>query len=223
MTLNSLNSIIDDILLTLRNSNIAESESISRIQIESWIHRYRVLLLKQDLDKGRQVNPQYTQILKDVHISKIEEEDGHYEYRSDIELPKMIDLHFGTGLLSVKDSFGNMIQVGSETKMKFQKYRKYTCKDYIAYIKDNHLYVEGPKVLEYVDIELIAEYPPSLGDCFDADDTPYPVPANMIPVIKEIIFNKELNLMIQQYSDSTNNSSDDNQSNIITAANRIKK
>ena len=52
MEFNSLNNIIDDLLLLLRNNNISESENLSRIQIELWIHQYRALLIKQDLDKG---------------------------------------------------------------------------------------------------------------------------------------------------------------------------
>ena len=37
MTFNSLNTIIDDILLIVRDNNISESENLSRIQIEQWI------------------------------------------------------------------------------------------------------------------------------------------------------------------------------------------
>nr|DAX07740.1 MAG TPA: hypothetical protein [Caudoviricetes sp.] len=46
MKLNTLNTIVDDILLILRNSTIGESEHISRIQIEQWIHQYRAYLIR---------------------------------------------------------------------------------------------------------------------------------------------------------------------------------
>ena len=49
MTFNSLNTIIDDILLIVRDNNISESENLSRIQIEQWIHQYRAYLIKQVL------------------------------------------------------------------------------------------------------------------------------------------------------------------------------
>lgn len=55
MTFNSLNTIIDDILLIVRDNNISESENLSRVQIEQWIHQYRAYLIKQDLDKGRDI------------------------------------------------------------------------------------------------------------------------------------------------------------------------
>lgn len=116
MKLNTLNTIIDDILLELRNSSIAESEHISRIQIEQWIHNYRAMLIKQDIDKGRDINPMYVQTLPCIHLDRVECTPGHIEYVSNIELPKLIDFHFRTGLVSVKDMFGNLIQLGSETK-----------------------------------------------------------------------------------------------------------
>lgn len=209
VTFNSLNSIIQDILLIYRDNEISESENISRIQVEQWIHQYRAYLIKQDLDKGREVNPSYVQTIGPLHISKVSKCTNEYDYISDEELPKFIDLHFGSGLLAVKDLNGNLIQVGTETKAKYQTSRKYTCSDYIAYIKNNRLYLSGPEHLEYVVIEGILEDPTEAGDCFDRDDTPYPVPANMIPTIKQMIFERELNIMSQMPTDNTNNSVND--------------
>lgn len=211
MKLNTLNTIIDDILLELRNSNISESEHISRIQIEQWINNYRAMLIKQDIDKGRDVNPMYIQTIKCIHLNRVECIPGHYEYVSDIEIPKLIDFHFKSGLIAVKDMYGNLIQIGSETKMKYQKYRKYTCKDYIAYLRNNKLYVEGGNnQLEWVEADVILENPFDAGECFDPDQL-YPAPAHMIPTIKDLIFSKELNIMPKMPSDETNNSRDDMQ------------
>lgn len=211
MTFNSLNTIIDDIILTVRDNDVSESEKLSRIQIEQWIHQYRAYLIKQDLDKGRDINPEYVQTIGPLHISKVSRcgVPNGFNYISDDELPKFIDLHFGSGLVAVKDMHGNLIQVGTETKAKYQTSRKYTCNDYIAYIKNNHLYLSGPGFLEYVEIDGILEDPTQAGECFDRDDTPYPVPANMIPTIKQMIFERELNIMLRVPSDTTNNSTND--------------
>ena len=207
----SLNNIIDDILLIVRNNNLSESEHLSRIQIEMWIAQYRSILIRQDLDKGRDINPMYIQTMPCIHLDKVDTVAGKIEYKSNIELPKLIDFHFRTGLVYVKDMYGNLIQLGHETKMKYQRYRKYTCGDYIAYIKNNSLYIEGSdNQLEWVEIGIIAENPADLNECFDPDSE-YPVPAHMIPVIKDMIFSKELNIMHQMPSDETNNSRDDMQ------------
>lgn len=210
MTFNSLNTIIDDIYNILRDNNVSESENLSRIQVEQWIHQYRAYLIKQDLDKGRDINPSYIQTLGPLHISKVSTcgVPNGFHYVSDKELPKFIDLHFGTGLVAVKDMHGNLIQVGNETKAKYQKSRKYTCNDYIAFLKNNHLYLNGPGFLEYVEIEGILEDPTKAADCYDYD-SPYPIPANMIPTLKNLIFSKELNIMLTVPTDNTNNSTND--------------
>ena len=71
MTFNSLNAIIDDIYNILRDNNVSESENLSRIQVEQWIHQYRAYLIKQDLDKGRDINESYVQTIGPLHISKV--------------------------------------------------------------------------------------------------------------------------------------------------------
>lgn len=211
MKLNTLSNIIDDILLIARNNSISESEHLSRYQIEMWVHQYRALLIKQDIDKGRDINPMYVQTIRCIHLERKECIPGHFVYVSDITLPKLIDFHFRTGLISVKDMYGNLIQLGSESKMKLQKYRKYTCKDYIAYLKDSRIYVEGGNnQLEYIEADVILENPADANECFDPDE-PYPAPAHMIPTIKDLIFSKELNVMPKMPTDTTNNSNDDMQ------------
>jgi len=210
MVFNSLSAIVEDIMLELRNSNIAESERISRLQIEQWVHNYRALLIKQDLDKGRDINPAYVQTYGPLHISKVECTPGHYEYVSEQKIPSVLDLHYSTGLSVVKDMYDNLIQIGNETKAKLQTSRKYTCNDYIAYLKDGRLHLLGPGYLEYVQIEGIFEDPTKLGSCFDAENSVYPVPANLIPTIKDLIFSKELNIMLQVPTDMTNNNKDEN-------------
>lgn len=207
--LNSLNALIDDIYNIYRDSNISESENLSRIQVEKWIHHYRALLIKQDLDKGRDINPFYVQTLGPLHISKVSDCVGGFKYISDEKIPPFIDLHYGTGIVSVKDLDNNLIQLGTETKAKYQSSRKYTCKDYIAYIKNGYLHILGPEHLEYVKIEGVLEDPTKAGPCFDYDNTSYPIPSNMIPTLKELIFSKELNIMLRVPSDTTNNSTND--------------
>lgn len=205
----TLNELVQDVLLEARNNQITESEKLSRHQIEIWIKSYRAMLIKQDIDKGRTVNPLYTQTIK-MHLDKVEEETGHLEYIGDKELPTLIDFNFRPGVVSVKDMFGNLIQLGSETKMKLQRYRKYTCKDYIAYVKGNKIYVEGDaNQLEYIEVEIIAEDPTDLKLCYNPETDEYPLPAAMWGTIKDMIFVKDFRTMSMQPSDTTNDSKDD--------------
>ena len=207
----TLNQLCDDVLLEARNNNIAESEKLSRRQIELWIKSYRAMLIKQKLDKKEPLDDMFTQTIR-MHVDKIENDPGHIEYMGDKELPTLLNTKWFTGLISVKDAYGNIIQVGDETKMKFQKYRKYTCKDYIAYKKGTKVYVEGDaNTLEYIDVQVIAEDPTESKLCYDPSKDEYPLPVYMWPTIKNMIFNSDIYTMFQQRSDVTNDTQDNTQ------------
>lgn len=210
----TLNELIDDILLEARNSNISESEKLSRRQIELWIKTYRAFLIKQDLDKDRTVNPLYTQTIR-MPLIKTQDEIGHFEYVGKYELPTLIDFNYRPGVISVKDTHGNLIQIGSETKMKFQRYRKYTSGDYIAYVKDNKIYVESiNNLLEYIDVEVITEDPTDTIMCYNPYEDEYPLPGAMWATVKQLIFTRDIPTMIQAISDTTNDSNDDTQNRV---------
>lgn len=209
----TLQNLVDDILLEARNNNIAESENLSKHQIILWINSYRAMLIKQKLDKKEPLDDMFTQTIR-MHLNKIENDPGHYEYIGDIELPRLIHGKTHSGIIKVKDAYGNLIQLGTETKMKFQKYRKYTCKDYIAYKKGNNLYVEGgSNLLENVDVSIVAENPMDLKMCYNPDVDDYPLPMHMWSTIKKLIFEQDFNVLFSTYSDNTNNTKDDTQLN----------
>ena len=209
MTFNSLDSIIDDILLELRNHNISESEPISRLQIEQWITQYRSILIKQDIDKGRDINPSYEQTIYNIGLSLVENIEYNtlifHRLKSDIKIPKAIDFHYKSGITSVLDLHGNEIQLMSEKRSNMQKYRRYTDGDYTAYLKDDYLYLNGPMIIEKIEVNGIFENPCEVPG-FDYTRQ-YPMPANMIPTLKELIFAKELKITLP--TDNKNNSSND--------------
>lgn len=207
----TLNQLIDDVLLEARNNNIAESEKLSRRQIELWIKAYRAYLLKQKLDKKEPIDELFKQTIR-MQLNKIEEDPGHFEYVGDKELPTLLNTKWITGLITVKDAYGNLIQIGTETKMKYQKYRKYTCKDYIAYKKGNRLYVQGDaNQLEYIDVQVIAEDPTESKLCYNPNIDEYPIPMYMWPTVKDLIFEHDLSRLVRQISDVTNDSQDNTQ------------
>lgn len=205
----SLNQLIDNILLIARNSNVAESEHLSRIQIEKWIIAYRAMLLKQDIDKGYDIDSMYTTTIGPIHLNRIESIPGRFTYVSDTELPKLVSSHNNNGLCNVKDLFGNLIQIGDQTKAKYQKYRKATCNDYIAWLSNNRIYIQGDSnKLEYIQVEVVLEDPTEEQECFDPDSE-FPIPSAKIPTITQLIMNNELKVLTAMPSDTTNDSRDD--------------
>ena len=94
--------------------------------------------------------------------------------------------------------------------MKFQKYRKYTCKDYIAYKKGDKVYIEGDaNSLEWIDVQVLAEDPTENELCYNPNEDEYPLPVYMWPTVKNMIFNSDIYTMFQQRSDVTNDTKDD--------------
>lgn len=210
----SLNNLIDNILQIARNNNVVESEHLSRHQIALWIHYYRAFMIKQWIDKERlldDIDEMFIQTIEPIHLDKVETSPGKIVYVGDRELPKLIKFNKRVGVVAVRDMYGNLIQLGSYTKAKLQKYRKATCADYIAWVKGNKIYVEGDSnLLEWISVDVIAEDPTDLGDCWDPDDE-YPIPGAMIPTIVQLIMQRELNVMVRMPSDTTNNSEDNTQ------------
>ncbi len=207
----SLNNLIDNILLIARNSNITESEHLSRHQIEMWIKSYRAMLIKQAIDKGYDIDEAYKTTLGPIHLDREETVPGKFIYVGDRELPTLIGFKNRPGVVAIRDMFGNLIQLGSYTKAKLQRYRKATCKDYIAWVRGNKVYVEGDSnQLEYIEVDVIAEDPTEEKACYNPDSD-YPIPASMIPTITQMILEKELKILVTQPSDVTNDSKDDTQ------------
>ena len=214
VTLNTLNTLVDDIMLIVRNSNISASESINRLQVEQWIHHYRAKLIKEELDRDGYINPSYIQYLDGVYLNEGNTSSSNSDltipcrYVTSIDIPKTIKTNNSNGILSVTDSIGNEIQITSIVRLSKQKYRKYTCYDYLAIIKDNKIYIDGPGYLEYINIALIPEDPSTISDC-DFSDKPYPMPASKIDTLKKLILETELNIMLKMPSDNTNNTKND--------------
>lgn len=211
MLLNTLNTIIDDIFNEIRSNNIAESESLSRNQVEQWIVQYRAVLIKQDIDKGRDINPDYIQYINAIPMEMVDFSEGYstnnrFVSQTTVDIPKAIDFHFTTGLVSITDLAGNIIQLGTETIANAQSNRRYTSNDYIAYKKGNKIRVSGPNELEKINVGVIAENPSDADTTFSADDL-YPIPVNMITVLKDMIINKEIRRGF--VSDNTNDGKDD--------------
>lgn len=210
----TLNELVDNILLIARNSNIAESEHLSRIQIEKWIIAYRAMLIKQDIDKDRDINDAYLSTIEPIHLDREEITPGNFVYVGDKELPKLMKFNYRPGVVNVRDMFGNLIQIGSRTKAKLQKFRKATCKDYIAWVKGNKIYVDGDSnQLEYISVDVIAEDPTETEACFNPDSD-FPIPEAMIPTVTQLILDRELRYMTSMPSDDTNDSHDDTQNRI---------
>lgn len=217
----TLDNIITDLLNVIRGSKVTQSETITRRQIEEWVNEYRALLIKQDLDKGKMPNPDYIQELPGILLevvdrsNEVDLKSATYFLRTKLELPKTIDLNFSSGLMYVGTIDGREIQLVPEGRARWQQYKRFTSNDPIAFLRNKYLYINTVVPMSSVTVRGVFEIPTEAGNFINthADVTTleyrdaYPIPANMVPVLKEMILSKELGVMSQSPSDNKNDSS----------------
>ena len=205
----SLKSLIYDILNILRDSKVSDDEDISERRIESYIHQYRALLLKQDIEKGYYTNPDYIQEYRNADGSLVDlivvEEDGVNYIRTSIQIPKTLDLHYKSGLTFIGDSHGNQIPLIPESRVKWQAYKKYTSSHPVVYLRDRYLYVMNANNLSSLKIRGIFEIPTEVPG-FSLTGK-YPLPLDKVNTLKEMIFKLEFNIESQEKGDIKNDSS----------------
>ena len=234
ITFVTLNTITTDLLNTVRQSQVSQSEPISKRQLEAWVHQYRALILKRDLDKGKMPNPDYIQEIPGLEMSPI---DGAVDLigitlgesimRSDLQLPKTIDLNHKPGFMYVGTVDGNEILFVSENRRKWQKYKKYTADDPVVFLKNDYLYLTGNNNLpKYLTVRGIFEIPTEVSNFVNpvtsttsaGVDDYYPIPINMLPALKEMILKNELGIQVQAWSDDTNDADLEVEPNIKSTA-----
>jgi hypothetical protein len=218
----TLRTLTNDLLRIVRASNISASETISIRQIEDWVHQYRGVLLKRDLDKGKKPNPDYIQEINQLRVTPVElVGDNVLEnrnttntviFRTTLELPKTIDLNFTSGFTYIGTSTGNRIQLIPESRSEWQEYKKYTPIDPLCFLRNGHLFIINSDALEFITVRGIFEVPSEVGRFVNPIteqpyfnlDSKYPIPITLVPALKEMILQKELKIEVTSPTDNTN-------------------
>lgn len=216
----TLNTIVTDLLTIIRGSQLSASEPISKRQLEAWVHQYRAKIIKQDMDKGKVPNPDYIQTIQALEVEEVDEAEGttlttdYKTFRTTIQVPKAIDLNFKSGFMYIGTITGQEIQFTAEGRARWQQHKKYTSSDPICYLKDGYLYIHNDKAIRYITVRGIFEIPPEISHLNNTNEvitdvtleSEYPMPIDKLPLLKEMILSKELNIEIGAYSDVSNDS-----------------
>jgi len=218
ITFITLDKIITDLLNVIRGSKVSQSETITRRQIEEWVNEYRAILLKQDLDKGKMPNPDYIQELPGVAMEVVDKSDEvvlkskEYMMKTSLDIPKTIDLNNKSGIMYVGTIDGREIQFVPESRARWQQYKRFTYDDPLAFLRNNRIYIHCVTPIQYITVRGVFEIPTEAGNFSNTNatsstllyDAAYPIPANMVPILKEMILSKELGIMAQAPSDNKN-------------------
>ena len=222
----SLTTIIDDILLLVRNNNISESEDLSRAQIAAWVRGYRRKLHKDRLDQLKKQSISFLGELqnlidddllvkKEVGPLALEDVESYDDVpvftKRTIDTLENIFNNDGDSILAVHDQIGTNIQYMNHVRRHYQYFRKYTGGDLTAYYSDDkHVYVQGTADQNKLrNIWVLALYElnddDADNDTDDIDEEDVKIPGWMVPDIKNLILKNELAFMINRPSDDSNN------------------
>lgn len=208
----SLRTLIDDILLIVRNNNISESEDLSRAQIAAWVLHYKAALTKEEKERkeAEDGDDDYfdEELTKTVGPLLLQVEDSLdctplFKRRT---IDKIEDLYEGDpeNIVSVFDQEGCPIQQMNRIRRHFQWQRKYTGRDLTWYYENGWIYIVGN--LDNMKLRNIwMSYIADESEDEDVDEDELEIPGWMIPEIKRRIFNNELSFMVKMPSDDDNN------------------
>lgn len=213
MKMFSLRTIIDDILLIVRNNNISESEDLSRAQIASWVIQYRAYLAKkqaeQDEQTGDDTEPSDT--IESTTIGPLELEDCKNSAEDDCcgymfkkTKEKVLTTEDSeSDIISVYDQNYCPIQYMYNQRKRFHRFRRYTYNEPTCWFDNGYIYIEGSNLDNIESIYVTGNIDPE-GYADGEDDVT--IPGWMIPDIKKAIMTNELAFMLKRPSDDSNNS-----------------
>lgn len=210
MSMFSLRTIIDDIMLIVRNNNISESEDLSRAQIAAWVLHYRAALIKEQKEKEDaeslidETDDSLTKSIGPIRVHQQNEPgDRLFTFKT---AEKLEDLLTGAreDIIAVYDDNGNSLQAMDNFRNKMQRYRKFTFADYTYDLKDGYIYITGASPCAGMLRNIWITYMSNFENEESEDDVD--IPGWMIPRIKDLIFKNELAFMVKMPSDDDNNS-----------------
>lgn len=207
----SLRTVIDDLLLLVRNNNISESEDLSRAQLAAWILSYRNTLIRKEKQKKQNddgADAYLEELAEDIGPLELEEVESKddtplFTRQTKEELPNLFD-NDPDNIISVTDQTGCVIQMMHGQRRHYHYFRKYTFNELTWDYDGKRILIQGDQdfgELKYINVRAI------LDDAdYDGNEEDIKIPAWMIPDIKTNILKNELSFMIKMPSDDDNNS-----------------
>lgn len=197
----TLETITRDLIDIIRGSQVAASEPISERQVEGWIHQYRAVLIKRDLDKKRHISQEYVQEIANIPVTA-----SGTEYKTEDDIPNVIFRNFEDGYTWIGNGTDEY-QYMNPMRASWQQHRKYSNAEPYVYLKEDAIYTNMNTPLT---IRGLFENPMKAYNYYGQTantSTPYPIPMSMIPTLKEMILKGELGIEADAPSDNTNDSS----------------
>jgi len=229
----TLNQLVYDIWEIAR-PRISDDDNFDKRQFEFWIKNTRALLLRNELNKNRTIDPNLIQDLGCVELELAdaadccEITDGCKILRTKLEIPNTIELHNKTGITRVAPV--NKLTV----PFNFVDYERaiysgngrFNSNQVFAFLLNDRIYLKVnntdiAKYLTHINVRGVFEDPKEAakfhhcsGDPCYTGSSEYPVNSWMIETMKQMILQVDLATSLQAVEDSTNNAKADNNESV---------
>lgn len=212
MNVISLRTIIDDILLIVRNNNISESEDFSREQIAQWVKQYKAALTKEELES--EDDNMYHEELSGENLTEtgpLELEKVESLTNTPLFTKKTVDKLDGvyrnqeSSIFCVTDQEGCNIQKMNKVRRHLHYFRKHTSDELTYYYEDGYIYVQGTEAYKDLQYIWVSYYEDDTEKDDEKSEDEIKIPTWMVPTIKDRIFKSELAFMLNRPSDDSNN------------------
>ena len=201
MNFNTINNIIDDIMLEMRKNNITESENYNRKQIEMWIIQYRSAFINASIANGIKLSSNYYQEFDvEMESSPFVTLGSNMDVKVLKSTTRLPDAPLGISsfaTVSIFDDFGNEIQVMSKKRSKINRKRRNFINDRVtAYIDgDNKICLDNNDFISNLHIRGIFLNPANVPG-FNYNKDRYPIEPADLPEIKRHIFENEIKINV---------------------------
>ena len=206
-------------ILNLHNAGkLSDDFTPSYNQVAFMLRYCRAMFIRRDLDDNWASSAIYQQDLGELKLISVDKNEcptfllGCNVLRTEKKIPKLIRL-------KTKDGFTFIGAVDKTTEFdrilpqraKYIQFSKYTSGVARVYYLNDYIYVTGCD-MAYINARGILEDPKDAlkflcsGEACFTHDSEYPLPADMIQPITELILSKEMNYMLKTAPDAENNS-----------------
>ena len=219
----TLDEIAYNLLNLVRGGRSSNDENISLSQLKFNIKHYRAMLIRRDYARNGYVSRTIEQDLGCLGLIRVDASKccdlppTCPVYRTNEKMPRTVRFNFRDAITYIgkPDGTGTIPRV-EPYEVEYLAYDKYTANTTKYYVIDEYIYVYNPKGLEKINVRGVFEDPEDVyrfhtcdkGACYD-DQSPFPMPMDMISAINAGLMNGELRLLSGTFADSENDKQQD--------------
>jgi len=186
-------------------------------QVAFMVKYVRAMLIRRDLDQNWNLHPNYSQDLGCIPLISVDKAEcceitlDCDILRTEVKIPNPIRLKTRIGITYVgsidKQTTFDLIL---PQRSPYIKYSKYTAHVPRAYYLNGYIYIPNNHDLAAINVRAILENPKDANGFLCGDEPCYttnsefPMPADMIQPMTELILSKEMNYMLRTAPDSEN-------------------